>query len=324
MRTILKAILPSVVLLLIVAGPSTPVQAQCGTPSASLVASGFGGLFGNVVGPDGAIYIADSDNGNILRFDPGTGDVSTFASGLPHIPFVGGPWDVAFIGHTAYVLVTLVDPFVGGHSIDGIYRIDGPHHFAVIANIGKFAKTHPPRTPFDLPKGVQFAFRPYQGGFIVTDGHHNRVYQVTLDGNVSELISFDDIVPTGLEVVGKTIYMCEAGPVPHRPKDGKIVTFTAGSATATEVAFGARLLVDVESAHGRLYGLSQGLLPDGAAPGTPALPNTGSIVRANADGTFTKIIDHLNDPDSFEIIGNVAYVFTINGEIWKIDDLACP
>jgi hypothetical protein len=62
--------------------------------------------------------------------------------------------------------------------------------------------------------------KTYRGGFLVTDGHLNRVLRVTLDGEVTVLIAFDDIVPTGLAVSGNTIYMAEAGPVPHQPQDG--------------------------------------------------------------------------------------------------------
>ena len=90
--------------------------------------------------------------------------------------------DVAFIGKTAYVLVTLVGPDVGGDDVVGIYRVDGPDSFTVIADIGAFALANPPSTPFDVPTGLQFALDIYRGGFLVTDGHHNRVLQVTLDG----------------------------------------------------------------------------------------------------------------------------------------------
>jgi len=315
-----------VILLAIVAGLplATPAQTRpCGEPTVTLLASGLGALFGSTVGPDKALYTAEPDTGRILRVDPRTGNVSTYASGLPIVPF-GGAFDVAFIGHTAYVLITAVDPFVGGNSIDGIYRIDGPNSFTVIADIGQFAADHPPIPPFELPNGVQFALQVYRGEFLVTDGHHNRVYRVTRDGDVSELIAFDDIVPTGLAVHGKTIYMAEAGPVPHLPRNGKIVAFTPGS-SAVEVASGARLLVDVEFGRGRtLFGLSQGRFPEGGSPGEPALPNTGSLVQANADGTFTVIVKHLNQPTSFEFIGNTAYVFGLGGEIWKIENVARP
>jgi hypothetical protein len=151
----------------------------------------------------------------------------------------------------------------------------------------------------------------YRGGFLVTDGHHNRVLWVTLDGEVTELIAFDNIVPTGLAVSGYLVYMAEAGPVPHESEDG-------------EVASGASLLVDVEFGRGRrLYALSQGEGSGGPA-GSPALPNTGALVEVNGDGTFTVITDGLDRPTSLEFIGNTAYVVTLTGEIWKIDGVSGP
>ena len=42
-------------------------------------------------------------------------------------------------------------------------------------------------------------------------------------------------------------------------------------------------------------------------------------MKANANGTFTTLAEHLDRPTSLEIIGNTAYVVTLGGEIWKID-----
>ena len=42
------------------------------------------------------------------------------------------------------------------------------------------------------------------------------------------------------------------------------------------------------------------------------------------DGTFTVIMDSLDQPTSLEFIGNSAYVVTLTGEIWKIDGVSCP
>ena len=44
---------------------------------------------------------------------------------------------------------------------------------------------------------------------------------------------------------GNTIYMAEAGPVPHDPADGKVVSFKPKSPSATEVASGAERAVPV-------------------------------------------------------------------------------
>src|SRR5262249_25575965 len=107
--------------------------------------------------------------------------------------------------------------------------------------------------------------------------------------------------------------------IPHLPENGKVVAFGPKSPAPTVVASGARLLVDVEFGPGNtLYALSQGVW-DGPREGTPALPDTGALVKANEDGTFTTVIDGLDRPTSLEFIGKTAYVVTLTGEVWKID-----
>jgi hypothetical protein len=300
------------------------------SPTAALLVTGLQGATGSTVGPDGALYVTEGAAGRVSRVDPQTGELTTFASGLPKaIPAVGigGAIDVSFIDRTAYVLVTLVDPDVGGSDIDGIYRVDGPDSFTIVADIGAFNINNPPTSPFPffVPTGVQYALQTFRGGLLVTDGHLNRVLRVTLDGEISVLIAFNDIVPTGLAVSGNTIYMAEAGPVPHLAQNGKVVAFGPKSTTATVVASGAPLLVDVEFGRGRsLYALSQGPGVPGAPPGSPAQPNSGALVKVNGDGTLTIITDHLNLPTSLEFIGTTAYVVTLTGEVWKIEGASEP
>jgi hypothetical protein len=220
-----------VLLVLALLASAVPFAASAAPPSgdatASRLVTGLQGGSGSTVGPGGALYVTESAAGRITRVDPKTGATTTYASGLPKsIVGIGGPMDVAFIGGTAYVLVTLVGPDVGGSDVVGIYRVDGPASFTVVADIGEFSINNPPATPFDVPTGVQYALEAFRGGFLVTDGHHNRVLRVTRDGEVSELIAFGNLVPTGLAVRGKTIYMAEAGPIPHLPETGKVVSFT--------------------------------------------------------------------------------------------------
>ncbi len=312
--------------------PSTASAAPpCEGPTTTrLVTDLAQGAKGSTIGPDGALYVTEGAAGRISRVDPLTGDKTTFASGLPPAIIsiggssIGGAIDVAFIDNIAYVLVTLVDSYVGGTGVDGIYRVDGPDSFTVVADIGAFNLSHQP-SGFDIavPTGLQYALQTSRGGFLVTDGHLNRVLRVTLDGEVTVLIAFGNIVPTGLAVRGNTVYMAEAGPVPHLPQNGKVVSFEPKSPTAAVVASGARLLVDVEFGPGNgLYALSQGIFPVGSPPATPALHNTGSLVKVNGDGTFTFVMDSLDQPTSLEFIGNSAYVVTLTGEIWKIDGVS--
>lgn len=292
---------------------------------AQLLASGLQGASGSAIGPGGALYVTEGAVGRISRIDPKTGEVTTFASGLPlSIIGIGGVNDVAFIGSTAYALVTLVGPQFGTSDVVGIYRIDGPDSYTIIADIGEFSLANPSNTSFFVEMGVQYSIQTYRGGFLVADGHHNRVMQVTLDGEISEFRAFGNIVPTGLEVSGNTVYLALAGPVPHLPEEGKVVSFGPNSSTVTNVASGAPLLVDVEFNRGRtLFALSQGFW-DGVGEGTPAEPNTGSLLRVNDDGTFSLITDGLDRPTSMEFIRNTAYIITLGGEVWTIEDVGGP
>ena len=328
MTTGRRLLLLGVALIAIATTPAASATSLLDDPQAVELASGLGGGAGSTLGPDGALYVTERLAGRISRVDPTTGEVTTFASGLPPAIFdnagtiVGGAMDLAFIGNTAYALVTLVGPDLGGSDVVGIYRVDGPHTVTVIADIGAYSTANPPSSPFLVPTGVQYAMQRYRGGFLVTDGHHNRVLRVTLDGEIFDAIAFDNIVPTGIEVRGNKVYLAQAGPVPHLPETGKIVSFTPPSATASFVASGAPLLVDVEFGPARrLYALSQGDFPVGNPEGTPAAPDTGALVKANRNGTFTSVVEGLNQPTSLEFIGDTAYVVTLNGSIWKIEDV---
>jgi hypothetical protein len=286
-----------------------------------MLASGLQSTSGGTIGPDGALYLTEATIGEVTRVDPDTGETSTYARGLPPAVIgLGGAIDVAFIGDTAYVLVTVVGPDVGGDQIDGIYRVDDEDSFTVIADIGEFSRTHPPATQFDLDRGLQFALQRTSGGFLVSDGHHNRVLKVTLTGEVTEARAFGNIVPTGLESFGNFVLMAEAGPVPHLPETGKITAFHLDHPAEVTVASGASLLVDVEFGSCALYALSQGDSPGDVVPGSPALPNSGELLRVNLDGTFSVVAEGLNLPTSVDFIGGAALVIT-QSEVWKVTGL---
>ena len=294
------------------------------TANAQLV-TGLQGAQGSTIGPDGALYVTEGAVGRVSRVDPMTGEVTTFVEGLPpSLIGIGGASDVEFIDETAYVLVTVIGFPFNAEGIDGLYRIDGPDSYTIIADIGAWSSANPPTTPFDLPNGVQYALEKYRGGLLVTDGHLNRVLWVSEYGDIVEFMTFGNIVPTGLEVHGNRVYMGQAGPSPHLPEDGLVVMFGSKSPAVIEVASGAPLVVDVEFGLGRtLYALAQGEW-DGAFPGAPALPFTGSLLEINADGSMTEVAGPLNLPTSVEFIGNTAYVVTLTGDIWVIENVSSP
>jgi len=164
------------------ASASSPCQGPTATRLVTGLDTGVESAKGSTVGPDGALYVTEGALGRISRVDPLTGEVTTFASGLPPAIIsiggatIGGVIDVAFIDNIAYALVTLVsDPLFPSSDVDGIYRVDGPASFTVVANIGAFNLANPPPTPFVVATGLQYALQAYRGGFLVTDGHLNRV-----------------------------------------------------------------------------------------------------------------------------------------------------
>lgn len=307
------------------AGHGTMISAPSAT--AEVLLAGLQGASGSTVGPDGALYVTEGATGTISRVDPRTGERTMFATGLPPaIIGIGGAIDVVFLDGAAYVLVTVVDdPLFPTGEINGIYRVDGPDSFTVIADLGAFNLANQP-TGFDyvLQTGVLYAIDAYQGGFLVTDGHLNRIIHASLDGTATEFAGFGNIVPTGMDVRGSTVLMAEAGPIPHLPEDGRVIQFGPGPRGPVEIASGAPLLVDVEMGRGQtLFALSQGIF-GGGDPGAPALPNTGGLVSLGSEGDFTTVIDGLDRPTSLEIIGNSAYVVTLPGEIVRIDGIAVP
>ena len=119
--------------------------------------------------------------------------------------------------------------------------------------------------------------------------------------------------------------MSEAGPVPHVPATGKVVSFplNAPRPQAHDVASGFSLLVDVESGpDGALYALSQGDSPGDVPPATPAKPDSGRLLLVNRNGSFSVLVDKLDLPTSLDFVGDTAFVTKLNGEIWKITNVS--
>lgn len=304
------------------------------TPLAEVGSDDF--VVGSTIGPDGALYVTDGMAGSVLRVDRRSGRVSTFATGLPAKAFpggdIGGPVDVAFAGRTPYVLVTLVsgmifgEPFGDPGAKNGLYRIEADGSNTLVADLGQWSVDNPPEPAFFVDTGVHFALEPYQDGFLVTDGHHNRVLRVGRHGSIEEVATFGNVVPTGLESAFGRIFVSQMGPIPHLPENGRVVALRSGR-EPREVARGASMLIDVEKGpHGRLYGLSQGQW-DGVGEGSRAEPNTGRLVVLGQRGGVTPVVDRhgrelvLDRPSSVEFVGNTAYVLSVTGTVYRVDGL---
>jgi hypothetical protein len=304
------------------------------TPLAEFGSDDF--VLGSTIGPDGALYVTDGAAGAVLRIDRRSGQITPYANGLPPKAFqgvdIGGPVDIAFAGHRAYVLVTLVsgsifgEPFGDPEAKNGLYRIERDGSVTLVADLGQWSVDNPPEPAFFVDTGVHFALEPYLGGLLVTDGHHNRVLWVSRHGSIHEFATFGNVVPTGLETAFGHVFVTQMGPIPHVPEDGKVVALRLGR-EPRELASGASMLIDVEwGPHGKLYGLSQGQW-DGVGEGSRALPNTGRLVVVGRHGDLTPVVDRrgqelvLDRPTSVEFVGTTAYVLSVTGVVYRVDGL---
>lgn len=320
----------------------TPVFAQEATGGGSAKVTRlteFGSddfVTGSTIGPDGALYVTDGSAGKVLRINLPDGAVTTYATGLPPKAFqgedIGGPVDVAFMDGTAYVLVTLVsgvfigDPFGDPKAKNGLYRLDPAGTPTLVADLGQWSIDNPPQPAFVVDTGVAFAMEAYEGGFLVTDAHHNRVLWVGLDGAINEVATFDNKVPVGLETAEGQFFVTQLGPIPHVPEDGKVLSVHTGG-KPNLMASGASMLIDVEQGPlGTLYAVSQGQW-DGVGEGSRALPDTGRLLVVGTKGELTPVLDGagkalvLDRPTSVEFVGNTAYVVSVTGVVYRVDGL---
>ena len=320
---------PLLLLATLLGAIAAPAGAQADPPPESgdpeLLVTGLAGGSGSTVGPDGALYVPEPVSGEVTRIDPRTGATTVVASCLPPQVLVGdagGAMDFVFLDSTMYALTSLVSEDVGGSDVTGVFRVEDDT-CEVVADIGAWTIENPPPPDFDffVPSGVPYAIEAYEGGFLVTDGHANRVLQVTLDGQVRSVLQLGNVVPLGLDVVDQTVYLSLAGPVPHRPEDGQVLSLDVRSGDTELVASGGRLLVDVEAGRDSLYALAQGDFPEGAMEGLPALPDTGQLLVADRDGGFDVVAAGLDRPTSMDIVDGNAYVVTYDGEVWRVEGL---
>src|SRR5882724_10056064 len=76
-------LLSTAALIGIIMSSAVSAPPPCEEQTATLLVTGLQGASGSTVGPDGALYVTEGAAGRISRVDPQTGELTTFASGLP-------------------------------------------------------------------------------------------------------------------------------------------------------------------------------------------------------------------------------------------------
>lgn len=339
----LAALLGVAALLL---APGVSAQEEGPPPSAGTkIAEGLQGTIGATVGPDGALYVAEAGTGGdtevtppedfpadepvptfgltgrVSRIDPETNARTTVASGIGSLggpEGAGGAVDVAFMGNTMYVLTTgSANEFGQEDWPNGIYRASGSN-IELVADISAFNDANPVEFPDAGPGGNPFALDVRGNEFIVTDGNFNRILRVSNTGTISILHAFDNVVPTGIEA-GSTgpILMTQFSSFPHTADKSFVVSVAMPSGTVATVAGGFAQLIDVENGPGGTYVLQFGSTdtsPDGD-------PFSGKILTLSGS-TLSPLVTGFMLPTSLDFSGDTAYVTTLLGEVWQIENFS--
>lgn len=329
--------------------------AQAGPPppsSGKVIASGLS-TTGADVGPDGALYIGlagsggskkitlppefaaqiGSDfayfglSGTVVRVDPKTDKVTTFAKNLPSATTAPGSTeaagvvDVQWYNGKLYALTTgsinLAEP---GYP-NGIYRLEDDGFWSVFADISKFNDDNPVKFPDAGPGGNPFALDARGNEFIVSDGNYNRLLRVTADGDISILVSYDNIVPTGLATKDSgPVLNTWFSPGPHNPGDSFLVSVGFPTGNVTKIADTYAQLIDVEfGPGGKTYVLQFG---DQSFDETGDVPPPPGRLLVLDGGKLLPLVTGLTLATSLNFSGDTAYITSLTGELVKIDGVS--
>ncbi|MGE3794511.1 MAG: ScyD/ScyE family protein [Dehalococcoidia bacterium] len=283
------------------------------------IAAELGFVLGTAIGPDNALYVADGSKGEVWRIDPDTGAKTLEAWGLP-AGEEGGVSDIAFIGFDLYALTS----GVSAPDVVGVYRIPKGGKPEILADLGAYALAHPVGFGDAAPTGNPYSLEVLDAGnLLVADANHNRLLVVdTFQGTISQLAQFDNIVPTGASRADNVLYVSQIGAYPHAPEDGRVWALTLPEGEASLVAAGVPFIIDVEKGpSSRLYALSFGTQPT-EPEGPPADPFSGKVLLVREDGTFGTLVANLTMPTTLEIVGDTAFVTTMSGDVWRIDNIS--
>jgi streptogramin lyase len=95
-RRLLLLLLSLALIVMVAPSAANAAAPPAGNATAYRLVTGLEGGAGSTVGPDGALYVAETAAGRITRVDPRTGATTTYASGLPRsIIGLGGAMDFA-------------------------------------------------------------------------------------------------------------------------------------------------------------------------------------------------------------------------------------
>lgn len=245
-------------------------------------------------------YLGSATGGRISKVGP-DGVRHTVTDKLPTTKSafndIIGPSDIAFIGHSLYVLL-----YAGcGHGVpsvpNSIAKVNNDGSITVLADLGAWRLenhvANPPTEDFD-PEGTFHNMITVGNAFYVLDANHGDFVKVTLDGTIKSLVDVSDkeghIVPTVLEYAHGDFFIGNLGLFPIVDGSSNIYRVTDDGNMQVVIDDLTSILGLVIDKKGRTYVLETTVGNDFPTPGT------GRIVRIDPNGDREVIASGFSNP----------------------------